>query len=381
MSLIRRGNLPSGLIRDLAVAGLSKGVSYGRSYVKKRLGEQIGEVGRRLKARVEDEYRKYRGNAVTNYRSNSTSVGKPVASSSSGMRRRSMKRRFGRRGSRRRSWRSSSLLTNQRDAGSRYQRRGGRRVGRGRRRFRYNVMQVVNANQPLSVWTRSVTVNGTSAVDKIGIYGVGLFCTRQTDQNDLFSIANDAGYSTVVSGTDFSGRMVIKSACLDVQIKNTSSTDVIADIYEILNVRDVGSTSTIASQFSSFYAGSNVITAASFDNVAVSVFENPTFCRHYKVLNKRETLIPAGDIVTMQMRCGKDKSIPMTSIAEYQGAIPKLGKFYLIMWHGSPDAAANPGPPVTPGVGATTITISWQKAYKYAVMSGRDKAQAHNVPN
>lgn len=291
------------------------------------------------------------------------------------MRGRSMSRSTSRSRSRsgaRRSYRSSGLTTNQRDVSQRYRRSGRGRVGRGVRRFRYRVMQTVNANQPLSVFCYSKSFNLTSAVNEKNVYGVGLYTTQMNDQTDLKDLLLDAGIDIAAAAPNpqLSSRVVIKSACLDVQITNRGAKDALLDIYEVIAVRDSGSTDTVGTQFQKMFDQMTTIGAKDYKNCAVSVFENPVFCRHYKVISKKETQIPPGDIVTMQMRNGKDKSISPNSVINYPSSIPKLARFYVFIHQGVPEDSAG-----TPRISASTLTISFQKAYKYAIMSGRTTAQ------
>jgi len=273
---------------------------------------------------------------------------------------------------RRRPYRSSSLTTNQRDVSQRYSGSGRRRPSRGARRFRYRVMQTVNANQPLSVFCYAKSFNLSTAVNLKGVYGVGLFTTQMTDQTDLKDLLLDAGIDVTAPAPNpqLSGRVVIKSCCLDVQITNRGAKDALIDIYEVMCVKDVPNTDTLTTNFTNMFNQMTTIGAKDWQNPAVSLFENPVFCRHYKIMSKKETQVPAGDLITMQMRVGKDKSISPNSVIAYPNAIPKLARFYVFVYQGIPEDSAG-----TARLSATTLTISFQKAYKYALMSGRTTAQ------
>lgn len=284
------------------------------------------------------------------------------------------KRRFGRRRAvRKSSYRSSSMTTNQRDVSNRYSRGSrSRGAGRGARRFRYRVMQTVNANQPLSVFAYSKSFNLTTAVNLKGVFGVGLFTCQMLDQTDLKDLLLDAGIDVAAAAPNpqLSSRVIIKSCCLDVQLTNRGAKDALVDIYEVMAVRDPGNTNTIATNFTDMFNQMTTIGAKDWQNPAVSLFENPVFCRHFKVLNKKETQIPAGDLITLQMRNGKDKSISPNSVINYPSCIPKLARFFIFIYQGIPEDNAG-----TARLSATTLTVSYQKAYKYAVMSGRTTAQ------
>jgi len=281
-------------------------------------------------------------------------------------------RRPRRRGARRSAFRSSGMTTNQRDVSNQYSRGRSRGSGRGARRFRYRVMQTVNANQPLSVFAYSKSFNLSSAVNLKGIYGVGLYTTQMTDQTDLKDLLLDAGIDIAAASPNpqLSSRVVVKSCCLDVQLRNRGTTDVLVDVYECINVRDPGNTSTIAANFTDMFNQMTTIGAKDWQNPAVSLFENPVFCRHYKVISKKETQIPPGDLISMQMRNGKDKSISPNSVISYPNSIPKISRFYIFVFQGIPEDSAG-----TARIAASTLTISYQKAYKYSIMSGRTTAQ------
>lgn len=303
----------------------------------------------------------------------------PPASPRKRMRGRSLARRTSRsrsrtRSSRSRGWSSGRLITNQNDYASRFvgssRRRRGSRAGR---RFRYRVLQTVNANQPLSVYTVTGSARGNTLANEQSFYGVGLYTTQMSGMNDIQNLMTDAGIN-LATAAQVSSSVIIKSACLDVQIRNNGSVDAIVDIYEVLNVRDTNSTATIASLFTTYFGQMTTITASSEKNPAVSVFENPQFCRHFKVLKKTETTVPAGDVITMQMRNGKDKKITASTANDYQGCIPKLSKFYFFMWHGIPEWTGTASQ-----LAATDMVFSYQKSYKYALNSGRTTAQVHNA--
>lgn len=273
------------------------------------------------------------------------------------VRRRPMRRRRGR-------GRSLGILSQQRDQTNRRVRTRYRRGGRFNRR----VVNVLMNQQPLRTWTVQKAVNQTSSVNKQSYYGIGLFTTNQTDQPDLFNVFAD-GSLALGTATERPGRLFIKSACLDVEIKNTGVETIIMDIYEILNVKDVNTTNDIGTQWNTFFNQQSLGVGGIVkdpQNVAVSVFENPAFCQHYKVLSKREVMIQGDQIISLQMRYGKDYKINGNTVVNYQGSIPKLAKFFFFMWHGPPDPAATISPD-TPGLLATTLTFAYQKSYKYGV--------------
>jgi len=293
-------------------------------------------------------------------------------------RRTTRSRRSSRRGrsTRRSGVRNSGLTTNQRDTSNRYVARRRSGGSRSARNFRYRVMQTVNADQPLSVYAYSKSVNLNSAVNVKHLYGVGLFTTQMIDQTDLKDLLLDAGIDIAAAAPNpqLSNRVIVKSACLDIQLTNRGAKDALVDIYEVMAVRDIQSTETISSSFQTFFAQTTTITAKDWQSPAVSLFENPVFCRHFKILSKKETQIPPGDLITLQMRYGKDRSISPNTVISYPNSIPKLARFYIFVHQGIPEDNAG-----TARLSVSNLTISFQKAYKYSVMSGRTTAQIHTV--
>lgn len=228
--------------------------------------------------------------------------------------------------------------------------------------------------EPLQTWTAKASVNGTSNANQNGIYAVGLFTTQMVDQPDLSSISTDAATST-----DNTQRMWIKSACLDVEFKNTGSSEIIMDIYTLMLRQDTDATENMYSLWEDYFNMQTAITSKGAFDVANSVFQNPQFCKYFKVLSKREVMVLPGEISALQMRRGKDLYVPTDKITTNNTGIPYACKFYFFMWHGPPDPTAGGGDPVTPGVASTTITFSWQKSYTYALVPGtRTKLQIHN---
>lgn len=265
--------------------------------------------------------------------------------------------------------RSGGVTTRQRDQAVRYS--GGRRRrgrGRGVRRFRYRVMNTLLSQEPLQVWTNAQSFSLSSAVNRTGIFGCGLFTTNLSGQTDLASLFTDAGLDTSVSTNDGS-RLYIKSACMDVELKNTSSLEVILDVYVVIPQKTVPNQNDIATQFDNTFqkmTGSTGTGGATPSNAApVSLFENPVFCQYYKIISKREMIILPGEITTMQMRFGKDRMIEAQQVINNPNSIPRLAKFYIFSFHGPPDPTA--GPSSTPALAGSSMVLSFQKVYKYAV--------------
>lgn len=288
---------------------------------------------------------------------------------------RSMSRSTSRSRSRSRGYASRGVMSRQHDQSTRF-RVGRRRPTRRVRRFVRRVQNIINSDAPLQTYTVKSTANGTSNVNEVGFYGVGLY-TDDTTFPDLTQIFTDAYGASPVLNPNVSGRVYLKNAVLDVEVKNTGAAEMIMDVYELVLRKDTSSSADISSQFGTLFGAQQTITSKSAADVSNTVFENPVFCQHFKVLKKREVLILPSEIITMQMRLSKDRLLEADTINEVRSGIPKLTRYFFLMWHGPPDPTAGAGG--TPAIAATTMTVSWQKSYKYALAPNpRQVAEIHN---
>lgn len=310
----------------------------------------------------------------------------PTPSPSPAMRRRSRTRGRSvrrRRTSRRRSTRrrrsgSSSALSRQQDQRTQYTSSGRRRSNRGAsgRRIQNALMKM----QPLQTYTTKSTISATSNVNQIGMYGVGIFPTNMADQPDLKNIATDAGIPVATSSNSTS-HFWIKNACLDVEIRNVTDEAVIMDVYTLLLVKDPETTDVLYAQFVSRFNQQVPLTSADPFDVSNSVFQNPLFCRYWKVLSKKEILLQPQEITALQMRRGKDKYVSIDDIFTNESGLPGTTKMYFFMWHGPPRSTGGSGdPPGGPCIGTSEVLFSFQKSYAYGQIPGpRTTAQIHNT--
>lgn len=256
---------------------------------------------------------------------------------------------------------ASAMLSTQRDQSTRYT--GGRRNGRRRRarRFARRVVNSILMQQPLQIYTAKHVSTETSNLNLLGQYAVGLFTTQYGPSPDLENICTDAGIS-IGTSTDYGKHLYIKNACLDVEIVNAGTDDCIIDVYEMILRRDTNSAVDLTTLWQTLYAEFGTISAASYNDPANSIFQNPQFCQFFRVKSKREVLIPPSGIVTMQMRDGKDRMIQAEKVFNMYTGIPGLTRFYYLMWHGIPKVVTG-----VPSLAATTLTIGWQKSYAWGL--------------
>lgn len=256
-----------------------------------------------------------------------------------------------------------------------------RRRGRGRARrsngFRHRVLSSLLSLDPVQVYTLKNSSNQTSGVNTMSVFGVGLYGCQQTDQPDLYNIFTDAGFG-LGTATNQTAKMLIKSAILDVEITNTGSNNILLDIYEVYQRQDPDATSNTGSQFQTMFGDLTTITAAAYNDVSNSLFENSVFCEYYKILSKNEIIIAAGDVVSRQMKLTRPQVVEGEVVANTQGFYPRKNRLFIFSWHGAPHPTE--GPSTTPAIGSTTITISWQKVYHYQMVpSAVQLAKIHNA--
>jgi len=312
-------------------------------------------------------------------RSSSSATPTPSANSMPGRGFRGRRRRFGRRRFRgrrfgRRHGPSSRMNTQYHETQGRF-----RASNRGRRRHRQgvSVLRGLLSLDPVQTYTNSYSVNGTTAANQIAVYGNGLYTTQMTGDTDLSSIFTDAGYG-IGTATNLTAKLFIKSAIMDIQVTNTGSAPIILDIYEMYQRRDVATTNNIGSQWSTFFNYQTAITAENAYDIAVTPFENPVFLEYYKILNKQETLMGAGEVITRQMKLTRPRIVEGSVVGRYSGAYPRANRFWLFVWQGIPNATA--GSMSTAGVSSTTLTFSVQKVYHWQyVPSMQELARQHNA--
>lgn len=324
----------------------------------------------------------YIAGAVKRYLSRSpprtpTKMRRSVSRSRSRSRGRSMTRRGARRSrgsySRSRS-RALSAVTRQRDQSVRFS--GGRRNGRSYY-FGRRVMYSLLRQEPMQIWTNAQSFAFTSAVNACTTRAFGLYTTSMSGQTDLASIFTDAGLDTATATND-NARIYIRGAVMDLELKNTGSTECIIDVYTVWNQKTVPSTSAFDSLYDTYYQKMTGATGSGGATpsiaVPVSMFENPVICQYYRITGKKQMIILPGEIATLQMKMPRSRMINGQAVVNNPSSIPKLSQFYVLSFHGPPDPTAGSGS--TPAVAAASLAVSFQKVYRYQLVPS-SKQLAH----
>lgn len=310
----------------------------------------------RKRAKVEDE------GVVTNT--------PPSVNSNTQMayRRRRMSRRRPRRSFRRRRYSGSrmSINTFQRDASRQYTRRGAPgRVRRRVRRFIARVNNVISAAQPLQIYTYEFVTNGSTAANDQGYYGVNVGDITQL--KDMFVQAYN---ETLTTNVAYNRRLVVKNMCIDYQFTNTGSYPIILDVYHVMCRAGTPTAYTMVTLWEagvsalSTPAGAATGTAIDKADPSLTVFENPFFCKFFRVKSKKEVLLASGNTVTFQLRKSRNREFEMQKVNSENTGYPGYTEGLFFMWRGTP---RNTGGAGAAELTATSVTVSYQVTGHYGI--------------
>lgn len=261
----------------------------------------------------------------------------------------------------------SSIISNQHDVSTRYVKRRMPRYKRKRwTRFVKRVRHVELQQQPLQIYTKTVHNAGSTAAGNGSFFGVMLGGTTASNNNDeLFQVFKGA-YNLANAAACSAYRIFIKSMCLDVILANTGSSTIIFDVYRVRCRQSWSAADTLSTMFnttlSEVKADSTTGTISATD-AAITPFDNPNFCSYWKVLSKKEVIVSAGNVSTMQIRMAKNRHLEGKVLGTNPQAIPGYTEGFFITWHGAPNA--------TPTWAATGLTISSTTTVHYAIPPGK----------
>lgn len=233
--------------------------------------------------------------------------------------------------------------------------------------------------QPLQSYTLYNVGQVTSAINQQGYVGWLLHSSKTVSETDYQSMFTDA-YGSLANNE----RLYVKSACLDIQLVNTGSNvvagtynqaPVILDIYRLAARKTVwNATDKLDTMFTTCFQDQTYITAGNPSSPPVTVFQNPSFCKYWKVLDKREVILGTGTCTTLQLRDSKDRMIESRFVNTCPQALPRITQAYLIMFRGTPNANVTAN-----GLSAVQLNWSIQKTYEYAIPPGATAERIHDA--
>lgn len=249
--------------------------------------------------------------------------------------RRGGRRRFGRKRFSRRSSGSSRIGTTQHDVQRRYT--AGRRRGTG---FVRRVQSALVQLQPLGLYTYQFAqlVTGTANQSSLASVMAGGMTTSNYDE--LFQAMRSAYSGITVAADAKKYEIYIRSLVLDVQLTNAGSGPIVVEVYRLLCRRAYSSAVTPDSQLVTAWgelgsdATGGTITTT---KPTLTPFDAPNFCEFWKILSKQQTILPAGNFITMQVRMKRTKKIEGKLFTTMPQAIPYYTQAYLFIVRGAPE--------------------------------------------
>jgi len=231
------------------------------------------------------------------------------------------------------------------------------------------------AMQPLQIYTLAGNRTIASAVNEGASWGKILGGTTVAgvtgDANDeLYGVFKDAYNLSTVAGC-IPYKIYMKSLCLDIEVNNSANDIAIVDVYLLQKKRRHNNNQSVHTHYQNSLPTTQPASGATAllpSNSALTPFDAPDFCSIWKILNKKEYIISAGQIATFQLRSPVNKYIDGRRLTDCPQALPGYSMAYLFMWHGQPGADA--GGTGIPGTLATELTFTWQVVGHYAVPPG-----------
>lgn len=260
---------------------------------------------------------------------------------------------------------SPTSVTTQHDVSTRYRRR--RMPARKRKRwvrFTRRVRHVELQMQPLQIYQHLTKNSATAAGGTQGQAGLYLLDTNASGQGHLTSLFKTV-YGLTGAITEYGpNRLYLKSACIDLQLKNTGTEQCIIDMYWCRTRANINDTSAIGSLFDAGITNMTAYGAITTTNPALTPFDNPNFCKMFKILKKTEYLISPDQVVTLQQRQAKNRYFQGRNLFYAAGALRGTFAFFFQV-RGVPENTADAS-------GLTGWSIAWssQTTIHYAIPPG-----------
>lgn len=290
----------------------------------------------------------------------------------------------------RRKPRGSMVSTEQRDTSMRYVKS---RMPRYKRRqwksFTNKFTAALLRTQPLQsavyndwqfVKSATIATPGTAVNNLPAVFSCGLYCiqanavqdgppqtyryseTADGELRDIFT----AAYGSLANLD--SQKLMFRTAVMDITISNnnTGSQDMVfIDCYKVLNKYDNNSITTIRNDFiTNLGEQDSSGLALPWPNLAITPFQNPNFCRRWKILSKRTIVLQPSDSCQLQLRDPKNRWISGKIMNISTGYYPRVAMGYLFIARGAATSSV-PANPLTGGTRSVTLTVTVNKTYQY----------------
>lgn len=274
----------------------------------------------------------------------------------------------------------SSVISTQFDQSMRYRRRSmPRRKRKAWKKFTKKVQHVALQMQPCQSFTNDNPGGVITVTTDQQLYGsVVLGGTYATNGQDLVFGAFKAAYGSALTSTTVEKyRLFIKSMCCDLQIVNTGATAVLVDMYSMVVRKNYPVSTTLDAAFTTTYnaipASAGGLGTVDVDNPSVTPFNNSEWLQYFKINSKKEILLGAGQLTTLQLRSAKNRYLSGRMLNNNLLAPPGSQAFFFMV-RGIPENSAG-----TARLAAGTISWKAQLAITYAIPPGDSTSSTAQV--
>lgn len=291
----------------------------------------------------------------------------------------------------RRKPRGSMVSTEQRDTSMRYVKS---RMPRYKRRqwksFTNKFTAALLRTQPLQsavyndfqlVKSGTLAAPGTAVAHLPAIFSCALYCINAAPVTDggatptyRYSETADGELRDVFSSA-YGGltaldsqKLMFRTAVMDITIANNGTANldmVFLDCYKVINKYDNNTNTLIRTDFQTNLTEQDTSgLSLAWPNLAITPFQNPNFCRRWKILSKRTIVIQPNDTVQLQLRDPKNRWISGKIMNITTGYYPRVGYGYLFIARGSPNTTL-PTNPLQGSSRPVSLTVTVNKTYQY----------------
>jgi len=262
---------------------------------------------------------------------------------------------------------SSAPVSTQLDVRTRFVgRRGNRKRARAQRRFTGKVQSALMRLGPLRSWTGDNCHISSYLPNKqsFAAFVMGPSNTTGTiGQDDIKEMFFDC-YSIATVPLANKTKLMIRSMCLDVQMRNSGEDPAIVDVYTlVLRGTQQGSLCCADYYASAWDDMTAVASSADKFNPATTPFQNPNFLSAWRIIKKQEVLLAVDSTVTLQLKTGRRKFMDGKQLEVNPAGIAGYTQALFFHCRGVPDPNAGE-PQLTGG----SITFAYQRTYSYAAV-------------
>lgn len=272
----------------------------------------------------------------------------------------------------------SGPITTQYDLSRRYRRKPMPKYKRKRWvGFTKRVRHVMLQQQALSSYTYDFASLVSWAIDNQATFGWMLGGVNAPNNDEIFQAFRSAYGTGLTITTVDDYKLFIKSMSMDIQIRNTGTSAAILDVYTCL-ARSSENTAgeRVDTQYLRLYSEQigGSLGSPNPANPASTPFQNPLWCSKWKIINKKEILLGAGSVTTMQLRNAANKMFYGKTLESNNSYIPGYTRCYLFQIRGVPEADGLFG-----RLAAGSIAVGCQWTVVYALPPGEIRAKANDI--